>query len=282
VLPIDNMNGGEDEIKKIKKFLEGGLKKHFKKIRIPAAWLVLSLCLREREERFASLQSVLKLAKDLGIPRKEVPSALQFLHHHVGLLMYFPELEELRDTVICDTQVVYDSTTNLIVNSFKFGRVDVAVSERFRQTGQFSLEDIMKATEGMGDFIPIHKLVKLLEHLNIIAPIFQLASNDTSLQSTNVMYFMPCVLQNLTHEDLDKWWASASDPYSPAPLFIRYKCGYVPIGVFPAMIASFVTHKSVHIIYEGIKKNRVQFRFGSGYDMITLISHPKYFGVHVS
>ena len=286
VLPIDNMNGGDSEIEKVQKFLEKGLKQHFKKIRIPAAWFVLSLCLRKREERIASLQSVIMLAKELGIPRKEVTSALQFLHHHAGLLMYFPELEELRDTVICDTQIVYDSTTNLIVNSFKFGRVDMAASEQFRETGQFSLQDIKKATEDIsGDYIPLQKLVKLLEHLSIIAPITQVnptPSQPTSLQSPNVTYFMPCVLQNLTHEDLDKWWARACDPLSPAPLFIRYKGGYSPIGVFPAMVASFVGQGSVRMIYDGIKKNRVQFRFGSDYDTVTLISHPKYYAVHIS
>lgn len=92
------MEGGESEIEKV---LEEGLKQHFKKLRIPAAWFVLSLCLRKREERIASLQDIIQLAKELGIPRKEVTSALQFLHHHAGLLMYFPELKELRDTVIC-------------------------------------------------------------------------------------------------------------------------------------------------------------------------------------
>ena len=120
------------------------MKQHFKKLRIPAAWLVLSLCLRKREERTASLQSVLQLAGELGMPEEETKLALWFLHHYAGVLMYFPKLEELKDTVICDTQIVYDSATNLIVNTFRFGQVSMAASERFRETGQFSLEDIRK------------------------------------------------------------------------------------------------------------------------------------------
>ena len=105
VLPIDNMHGGKDEIGKVRQFLEEGIKKHFKKLSIPAAWLVLSLCLRKREERTASLQSVLQLAGNLGMGEKEANLALWFLHHHAGVLMYFPKLAELKDTVICDTQV---------------------------------------------------------------------------------------------------------------------------------------------------------------------------------
>ena len=288
VLPIDNMHGGKDEIKKVCQFLEKAMKRHFKKLSIPAAWLVLSLCLRKREKRTASLQSVLQLAGELGMSEEETKLALWFLHHHAGVLMYFPKLEELKDTVICDTQVVYDSATNLIVDTFRFGSgVGVAASEKFRKTGQFSLSDIRKATASVsGDYIPLLKLVKLLEHLNIIAPIAlpkPLLSQASSAQSCEVSYFMPCVLQNATREELDKWWESNSSQLSPAPLFIRYKCGFSLIGIFPAMIANLAGDKSLHMIVGGIRKNRVQFQMlGGDYDTVTLISQPKYYAVHIS
>ena len=281
VLPIDNMHGGEDEMKKVRRFLEEGIKKHFKKLSIPASWLVLSLCLRKREEKTACLQDVLQLALELGMPEREAKLALWFLHHYAGVLMYFPKLPELKDTVICDTQVVYDSTTNLIVNTFKFGSVGMAASERFRETGQFSLEDLRRATASvLGDYIPLLKLVKLLEHLNIIAPI---TPSLTSSKSCEVFYFMPCVLQNATHKELDKWWKSNSSPHSPAPLFIRYDCGFSLIGIFPAMIANLTGNESLQLVVDGIKKNWVQFHMmGGDYDTFTLISHPKYYAVHIT
>ena len=285
VLPIDNMHGGKDEIKKVCQFLEEAMKRHFKKLSIPAAWLVLSLCLRKREERTATLQSVLQLAGELGMPEEETKLALWFLHHHAGVLMYFPKLEELNDTVICDTQVVYDSATNLIVDTFRFSSgVGVAASEKFRETGQFSLSDIRKATSSVsGDYIPLLKLVKLLEHLNIIAPIKPSVYQASSTQSCEVSYFMPCVLQNATREELDKWWESNSNPLSPAPLFIRYKCGFSLIGIFPAMIANLAGHTSFQLNVEDIKKNRVHFRMlGGEYNTVTLISQPKYYAVHIT
>ena len=287
VLPIDNMHGGKDEIGKVRRFLEEGMKKHFKKLSIPAAWFVLSLCLRKREERTASLGSVLQLAGELGMSERETKSALWFLHHHAGVLMYFPNLAEMKDTVICDTQVVYDSATNLIVDTFRFVKVGKAASERFRKTGQFSLEDIGKATASVsGDYIPLVKLVKLLEHLNIIAPITpteSTSSRSSSTQSPKVAYFMPCVLQNAVREEQDKWWETTSSPLSPAPLFIRYECGFSLIGIFPAMIANLVGNKALQLIVDDIKKNRVLFQMSDGdYDRITLISHPKYYAVHIT
>jgi hypothetical protein len=274
ILAVDNMHGGEEEIDKIRKFLESGMKKHFKKLSIPAAWLVLSLCLRKRKKRTASLGDILELAQELGITLGDAKLALWFLHHCAGMLMYFPDVPELQDTVICDIQVVYDSVTNLVVNTFKFGSVSKEASERFQLAGQFSWEDIRKATIRVsGDYIPLKKLVKLLEHLNIITPI------NEPTRRLGQMYFMPCVLQSATHEELNKWW-NEKHPLSPAPLFIRYNCGYTPIGVFPAMIANLVGHKALTLIDDGILKNKVQFKFQE--DTVTLISHPKYYGIHLS
>ena len=244
ILPINNLNGGEDEVKKVRKILERGMMHHFRQLRIPAAWLVLSLCLRNTKERTAKLEDVLALGRELGMPEDQTKLALWFLHHCAGDLMYFPKLPELEDTVISDTQIVYDSATCLIVDTFKYDKVGKAASEKFSETGQFSLEDIKKATAGVsGDYIPLQKLVKLLEHLNIIARITPSTSaSQESSSSSDVTYFMPCILQNATLEQINKFLKS-SNPFSPATLFIHFKCGFVPIGVFTALIAYLVQHE---------------------------------------
>ena len=287
VLPVDNMHGGSSEVDWVRKILEESLKKHFKKLSIPASWFILSLCLRKREERTASLESVLQLASELGIPEKEAMVALWFLHHYAGVLMYFPNPPELKDTVICDNQIIYDSATNLIVNTFKFRSVGKAASERFRKTGQFSLKDIRRATAGVsGDYIPLEKLVKLLAYLNILVHLSFVQSTSTSLSSrtpsSEEMYFMPSALLNATHEEMASWWGDTHKQVSPAPLFITYQCGFVPIGVFPAMIANLTAERPLKLRVKGIRKNRVEFQFGRDFDTITLVSQPTYYAVHIS
>ena len=283
ILAIDNMNGGAKEIEKVRKFLERGIHQHFKKLRIPASWLVFSLCLRSRTKRIASLNVCHQLARQLDIPSKETKIALWFLHHYAGVLMYFPDLPELEDTIICDTQIIYDSVTNLIINTFKFGSVSKWASERFRETGQFSLEDIRVATSNVsGDYIPLNQLVKLLEHLYIIAPIVQDDSHPSQtqpIQSSRVTYFMPCVLQNASSEELNIY--SSHIPHLSASMMIRYKCGFVPLGIFPAIIAHLVGHSPLKLIEHNIKKNCVQFRYGTDYDKVTLIYRTKYFEIHI-
>ena len=41
--------------------------------------------------------------------------ALWFLHHHVGVLVHFPDIAELKDLVIIDNQVIDKTVTILIL-----------------------------------------------------------------------------------------------------------------------------------------------------------------------
>ena len=313
-LAIDNMKGGAKEIGKVRKFLERGIHWHFKKLHIPASWLVFNKRAEKNEkvcefvesiihwcskklhipafllgwtkgiaslheslkERIVSLNDCYQLAWQLDMPFKETMITLRFLHHYFGVLMYFPDLPKLKDTIICDTQIIYNSSvTNLIIDTFKLGSVSKWASERFRETGQFSLQDIRRAITS-GDYIPFNQLVKLLEHLNIIAPIVHDDSQTTPIQSSKVTYFMPCVLKNASSEEL--YIHSSLHLYLLASLMVHY---FVPIGIFPAIIANLVSHNPLKLIEHDIKKNRVQFRYGRDRDTVTLIYRTKYFEIHI-
>ena len=286
VLAVNNKSGGVEEVQKIQKILEDQMKNSFKKLSIPVSWLIFSLCLRKKALRIAGLQSCLDLAQQLKIPPDEAKLAIWFLHHYAGLLMHFPELPELSDSVICDLQIVYDSVTHLIVNTYKFGHVSKAASEKFRKTGQFSLQEIREAiSDTSGDYIPLEKLVQLLEHLNIIAAVPQSAteaSSVTFVQSSKVVYFMPCVLPNAPSAELKVTHTSTSGQVLPFPLMIRFTCGFVPTGVFTAMMANLVSQGSLKMIVNGIRKNCVKFHFGKAFDTVTLICKAKHYEFHIS
>ena len=48
------------------------------------------------------------------------------------------------------------------------------------------------------------------------------------------------------------------------------------------MVANFAGQEAIEINYDSIKKNCVKFLFGSDCDTVTLISHPKYYAIHIS
>lgn len=283
VLPIDNMQGGKDEIAHLRTFLEGGLKKHFGKLSVPANWLILSLCLRKREKRTADIESVTKLAGELRITESDTKLALWFLHHRAGVLMYYPDVIGLSNTVICNVQVVYDSVTSLIVNTFKLGSVvSEDASERFRKTAQFSLKDIEEGTVKIsGDYVPLPTLVTLLAHLNIIARV--ISNHHESAYLTNEqIYFMPCVLQCKSRQELYARWDRYTNKLTLTPLFIRYNCGFSPLGVFPAMITNIVGQNKLKLVVDGIWKNFVQFKSLEDDDLITFMCLPTHYSVHIT
>ena len=285
IVTMDNMEGGVEEVKAIREMLNTAMERHFKPLRIPAAWLLFNLCLAQTNKRTASMKNVLELSSQFNMSAKETKVALWFLHHHAGVVMYFPNVPLLQDLVILDTQVVYDSVTFLILRVMSFDNVGQACSEKFRVTGQFVLEDLVAATSRIsgGDLIPPEKLIALLEFLHIIAPILpRVQGSQSSIQEQEAVYLMPCVLHTASKEELEAICHNQSRPLSVAPLMVRYKCGFVPLGIFPALIASLISNKSFSLVQRGMTKNKVQFRYQPLKTLASFLCYPRFYAIVIS
>ncbi len=284
VVSLDNMGGRREEIDHLHQLLENAMEKHFKKLKIPAVWLLFSLCLRMREVRTASLETCLALSHALNMTPYETKTALWFLHHHAGVLMYFPRVPGLEDLVIIDIQVVYDSITGVILKAMSFDSTCQATAEKFRNTGQFTMKDFKEATADiLGDLIPPHQLVALLDHLHIVAAVMPVESSNTDpILEKEKEYIMPCVLENTSAKELDLFHKESFSSCFMEPLLIYFSCGFTPMGLFSASMACFISNKSFIFIREGVKKNMVQFLYGTKKVRVTFISRCKYFEVVVS
>ena len=277
MLAVNNWSGDQDEIDGIRAVLERVIKKSFEKVPIPAAWLMLSLYIRKKGCRTMTLAECERIASKVGIGPEELQDALWFLHHRIGVLLYYPEVESLKGTVMCTVQVLFDSATNLIKNTFTFDKVGKAASEKFREKAQFSFEEVKEAlSRHTDDLIPLEKLVELLQRLNILTVILTSRADGTTERN----FFMPCVLRSARASDL----SVPLKPSDPAPLMLRYECGYVPMGVFPAMITNLVSQRQEdwQMIVEDLRKNRVKFYVGDDCDTVTLLSHPWFLEIVIS
>jgi GTPase SAR1 family protein len=298
ILPIDNMTGGKKEVISIRKFIEDLIDRYFSEIHVPAAWLIFSLCLRKLGKKIFHFEECAVIADKLYMNEEELKEALWFLHHTVGSIMHFSELPELQDMVICDIQVIFDSATRLIVNTYTFGNVHPSVEEKFRKRGIFSLKEIRKAASSSSNLIPLKKLIVLLEHINFIALIQDdhsdmAETNDTIDTSESVEshhYFMPAILKSASRSQLltKVRVSSVSGDLLPSPVMIHYECGYVPIGMFCALIANLIGRGHKYdpkwslCEKKEVYKNKVSFIVGVEYDIVTLISHPTYYEITIS
>ncbi len=90
------------------------MEKHFKKLKIPAIWVLFSLCLRIRELKATSMETCLTLSNSFRMTPYETKTVLWFLHNHAGVLMYLPSVPGLADLIIIDVQVD-DNITGVIL-----------------------------------------------------------------------------------------------------------------------------------------------------------------------
>ena len=103
---LDNLNGSQDEIDQFRKNIESKIIENFKKVQIPATWLMLSINIRHERKRTMTLRQCQDMAAKLGITAANLPKALWFLHYRVGILLYYPEIPGFSQLIICDIQVM--------------------------------------------------------------------------------------------------------------------------------------------------------------------------------
>ena len=275
IYPIDTKTD-QKEIEDMRNMLHKVISNKFHNFPIPLSWCALSVKLKKARSSLHNIDSCYELALECGITDKDdFMFALWFLHHRVGSIMYYPEVNGLKDIVITDLQLVFDHITHLITSCFTFKSSGNAASDNeFRKTGRFTEENIIKLSKKSDDPLSPVILVSLLKHLYIVAGPMSIKSGSKS----DSYYFMPCALKPAAVEEEQR---DAS--LSPAPLLIYFECGYCPVGVFPCLV--------VHLLSTELSKlkwtldeaphfrNKVTFLVGKCYHCITLISRATYLEV---
>ena len=218
ILPVDNMFGGDDEIRAI---LEKKLDNYFERIPVPASWLVLSLHFRIQKSPTMNFKDCREIAAKFNIDGEELQHALWFLHHGLGVILYYPKASSLENTVFCKIQAVFDSVALLIKKTYTPEIVDIPSADKFKKFGEFSLENVPKSIPDSP--IPRTMLVKILEHLNIITVIPTASCQQSQHAVTeNLTYFMPCILRSATERNMCVPPPKEGDP---SHLVLRYDCG---------------------------------------------------------
>ena len=245
IYPLDNMDGVDKEIKSLRSSIQKRLNSLFGSKKIPSHWLVFGFCLRNLDKTFVTLKSCFDLGAHLQMSKEDTKSALHILHYDLGICMHFSNVPELKNIVITNTQSVYKDLTALIEYAFKPNKLQPADAEKFKDLGQFSIEMFRDLPE----YKNLKTLVWILEHLNIVVPVrpYQKESVSVPSQQKELMFFMPCILQNASDEDIAEYEKEYVIPKDLSPLLVRYKCGLVPLGVFSAMIACLLNQISYKV-----------------------------------
>ena len=292
-IALDNFKGTDADLDPLRKHLQKMFNSFFKgaQLRIRPTQLLLGIVLR-KEYDIVSMDDCIRIGIALNMVEEEVRFSVWYLDRWVGALIYQPEIEDKDDWfkkfIICSPQVVFDSISSLIVEVL----LDLhcpesrprdlgftpAEKKNWTEKGQFSLEMVkrcqtkeLKGKVEQGKLIPVDKLVTFLEHSDLLALI---------PESNEIMCFIPAILECAKPEELTK--SSPPDADTPSPIKITFENGYVPIGMFCAMISRLVSRGSARegilgikweLVESGVKRNLASFRVDSKKHIVTLIAH---------
>ena len=183
---VDNMNGN-DEIDHICKEIENIVDHIFPSVHVPPSWLIFRIFLYLMDKPVVSLNQCQQIAAKIKMPAStSVENAVWYFHHHVGNLMHYPEVESIKDMVICDMQIIFDSISELIIDTFcvKNRAIPLEALRDFEDKGHFTLEHIKCSTRShRSSYLSPEQLIDLLEYLNILAEIKP--EQNTSPQRSN-------------------------------------------------------------------------------------------------
>ena len=274
---VDNRLGTDkSEMAEIRTNIESIITKKFSTLPIPASWLMFRMLLRLFGKSVVSLAQCEEIASRLSMTTP-VREAIWFFHHNIGSLMHYPDIPSMKEVVICNPQVIFDSISILIINKLWCNDyiVDQSAIDDFHQKGQFTLSDIDDKTEiQRSDLLSPKQLVDLLKDRNVVA---EIKEADTS----EPKYVMPSVLKYATEEQL-KLQTSEQEA---SPLLIHFESGFVPFGVFCASVANLIARQDSlsprwQLCDDRVMKNKVKFCIDKSFDT-TLISRPQYLEIRV-
>ncbi len=210
---------------------------HEYEFKIPCAWFILGIMVRKPEHPDPVLlfEECVKLGHGCGISEEEVlTEALRYLDRMIGTLRHIQNKD--KDThgqghinfVLRNSQFLFTLVSDLIIQTFTWENApsDRPARDEFTKKGIFDSSVFTRVANISSKLLTPAMLLTLLKQLRIVAPI----QEDGNKQR----YFMPCAL---AHVDAVK---PSRQPSPVKPLLLRFSCGYVPRGMFGALIAQLL------------------------------------------
>ena len=282
LLAVNNLSHDDSDAQLVRAAVERVGSQGGFKIRAPPSWMIFSLTIRQQMNRVLSYEQCFEVARQCGIEtQEELNEALWFLHTKVGLIRYFQGegLEDLQKIVITDPQVLFDMNTDLVVETFTFDKVGRVIQEYFKRFGIFPFSTFEQISGSSEQLLTPSLLVKILEHLHIIAPLEEEEDGERR-------YFMPCVLAHtMPAEPATSWFTRAFRTirafFAPSypSLLIGFRCGYCPKGLFAALVVYLLANTESDFQWrlqrDRIFRDQISFLVGP-YDTVTITVQPKF------
>ena len=238
VIPVDNYDEKNDSTS-VKKVVENIIRKEKDgetpyKVVFPVNWLAFELWLRNMNQSTVTYGECIQIAEKCSISEEDLQACLLFLHHQTGTIRYYHRIEELENTIIIQPSVIFEAVSELITNTFARENVDRPEIKAFETLGLFKRDTLKSIFKKHQDKLQIScdAFLALLKYLNILGPV----------HDPDYDYFLPCALVHAP-DDPDP-----TEIHSD-PLLVLFNGGFVPKGIFSALLAYLVRELEWRIAY---------------------------------
>ena len=229
------------------------LKGHYE---IPITWFILQLQVSLEQKVCLDLDHVKALSdkimpSDQKMSKSEIKVILKF-HHLLGVLLYFDEVDGMKDFVITDPQWLFSNLAKLMTCTFKKEEnCDAMILQKFNQGGIFNKKLLDSIDLDIYNINP-ESFLSLLEYLKIVAPM-----DDRSMN-----YFMPSILPTYKWNTDDKdipngnlfgsqiFYKPNGESCSVQPLLMTFNFGTVPRGLFCFLVVQLLENNSSWKLYD--------------------------------
>ena len=276
--------------------------------KLPPSWYMFSNVLRRMKIaghsvlRYSHCQQI---ASKLYIKETQLQSLLSRLHKILGIVMYFPEIRELEDIIICDPSVVHRGISELIFNSFT-----KSSTVRFLQLKKWGIfmycelkEHCKSKSINKGCQLLVDQLIIILQHLGIIASVQFSQPNNSSADldkdkehssqsiESDIEFIIPAILNDIQQEGL-KLQLRNGEACSIIPLRMYFKCGFSPMGGFCYLFTRLISDRKwkLPLTKEDMTtKNEIYWRNKATFIVqayqkkyfVTLVSNKIYYEIHI-
>ena len=274
--------------------------------KLPPSWYMFSIVLRRMKvvgHSVLQYSHCQQIASKLYIKEIQLPSLLARLHKIFGIVMYFPEIRELKDLVICDPSVVYRGISELIFDSFS-SKSSTVLSLRLKKWGIFMYQELKEHCKSKsmkkGCQLLIDQLIFILQHLGIIAPVQFSEPKDSSAepkdggnstQDIHLEFIIPIVLNDARPEELQLQLRDG-EACSIIPLRMYFKCGFSPMGGFCYLFTRLISDRKWKLPLEKeemMTENNIYWRNKATFVVetdgkkyfVTLVSTKIYYEIHI-
>ena len=243
---------------------------------VPISWLLFQYEIKLRYVPWIWRSECEQIAEKCFIDKSDVDVVLQFFHE-LGILLYYQDKEKnnekekmLSRVIFSDPQWLFDELTKLIKVKYKSS---CKAAEKINKG--FFLKEFLKEIYGeefhrrTGGLLHYENIINVFVHLNIMA----------RLPDTTEQYFMPALLNPFSNDiSID----AAFGTQVLTTLYVKFRNGYFPRGIFCCLIALFIKkYENWKLRPNAAYKDLIVFQIDSKKEYVILFDKIHYISVEI-